>query len=283
MAKRAPIKKQIREARQGLRELMQEHLAIIAQNLVNQIMSRARRLPPAQALDAIKGLDHVGIADYRDALTTALAVVATDALEQVRREVPKAKNVKLSEFDDLPADVKRKIKAQIQLLLGTADADGTQISDLKKSILFQYTSSHDSTDSLDLIQEDLESAATDFIDGQSVAGSSSYLASKVVNDSRKSFLLDPEVTEQLAALQYMNEDPVTAICNDLADTVFSPTDPGADRYWPPLHWGCDGWVMPVLPGNLGGKEVTSLKPSKASLEDEIQFSETHSCKLCGRV
>jgi SPP1 gp7 family putative phage head morphogenesis protein len=268
---------------------MQEHLAIIAQGMVSQIMGRVRNLPASQALQAIKSLDVTGIAEYRSVLTTGLSIIATDALTQVRREVPKKKNVKLSElednvqlaeFDRLPGDVQRKIKSQVQLMLGLPDADGTQISDIKKAILFQYASSFDTTDSLDLLEADLAEAAEDFISGSSVNGAAGALASQTVNDARNSFLFDDDVSEEIDAYEFVNGDPVSAICADLNGTVFSAKDPNLFRYTPPLHFNCDSYIIAILKGNLGGAKITQLKPSTAKLEAQIQFADVHSCRRC---
>lgn len=37
---------------------------------------------------------------------------------------------------------------------------------------------------------------------------------------------------------------------------------------------CKSFIAPILVGQLGNREIQELKPSKAKLEDSIQFSET---------
>jgi hypothetical protein len=39
---------------------------------------------------------------------------------------------------------------------------------------------------------------------------------------------------------------------------------------------CKSYIVPILKGNLGSREIEKLKPSKKSLEQQVQFSE-HDC------
>lgn len=269
MAK-APVKKQITLAREALREIMQENLAMIGDRAVAGVVSTMKARPYAERYQATKEIDHTGIAEYRVALLEALAELANEALAQVRREVPKAKTVKLSEFSKLPPDLQRRLKARATLTVET------QLGDLDKIIVFQYMSSVDSTDSYNTIRGDLNESLDDFLAGQEIAGAAGILAAETVNSARNAFFMDPDVSEELDALEFVNEDPVTEICNDLAGTIFAVDDPEADRYGPPLHFNCKSWIRPVLKGDLGKREVESLKPSSKKIEDTIQLSE------CGR-
>ena len=276
MARKKPnVRAQIIEGKNALKALMQEHLAGISDAMIEQIAGRADRLIDSKALDAIKDVATPGMVAYKQLLVTALAVISSDALTQVRKEVPKAKNVKLAgdgesielaEFDDLPPALKKKVKAQADLIVSA------QVGDLEKNVKFQYLNSVDSTDSIDLIKKDMSEAAEDYITGSAIESGAGKAAADMIASARQAFFDDPEVSEQVEALQFVNGDPVTEICTALDGRIFAKDDPEAFRYTPPLHWNCKSYVIPILNGNLRGREIESLKVAP-SLEKQIKFSE----------
>lgn len=283
MAKKPRIKQMISDGTDALKQIMQENLAAISEEMINQIMVGYRNLPPSQRFNAIKGVTPNGINAYKAALKNAVSVVAYDALKQVRKEVPKAKNVrlafdeeslKLGEFESLPADIQAKIQTQIGLLTQT------QIADLEKIVYFQYTSSVDSTDSESLLNSDLDQVVKDYILGNAVHGGASATASQTINEARLAFFSDNEVADQIDAYEFINEDPVSEICQDLAGTVFDKDDPDLNRYWPPLHFNCKSWISAILKGNLDGAEIESLADNVTpDGEAAIGFSEPAGSKL----
>jgi SPP1 gp7 family putative phage head morphogenesis protein len=279
MAKKPKINKDISEASKALKEIMSEELAKIGNDLISQVMRQAKQLTPSQRLKAISGLSPKGVRAYTDLIKTALSTIALESLEKVKKEIPKKKNValvenlnsiQLDEFDRLPAKLRKKIQAQTQLLIGK------QIGDIQKVIEFAYTTAEDETDSLEQIEADLNESAIGWIDGTAIESGAALNASTVINSARNAFFFDDEVLEEVDAFQFVNGDPVTQICNDLAGTIFSKDDPAADRYFPPLHFNCKSYIVPILKGNLGSREIEKLKPSKKSLEQQVQFSE-HDC------
>lgn len=287
MAKTTP-RVDIKDATQALKAIMQENLSAIAQAMINQIAANYNRLIPSKRFDAIKDVKPDGISFYKDALLNAYAVTAADSLAKARKEVPNKKGVRLSElndealmlgeFDSLPIDIQKRLKAMLDLLVGT------QISDLEKAVMFQFMSSVDSTDSISLLVSDLGEAADDYITGPSIQGAASANAGQIVNEVRLAFFLDDSVTEDVEAFEFVNGDPVSPICQDLAGTVFAKDDPNLNRYWPPLHFNCKSYIVPILKGNLGNKEIESLTPSKDSLNKYVQLSEErlqHSLDILG--
>jgi hypothetical protein len=218
--------------------------------------------------------------DYKPALVDAYSLIAAEALAQARREVPKAKNVKLGEFENLPPAVRKKIIAKSQLVVDT------QYQDLEKSIFFQFQSSHDASDSWDQLESDLMDAGESYVTGASVSSGAGIAAAQLVNDARSAFFYDDQTLEQIDGFVFVNGDPVTEICQDLAGTVFAKDDPGADQYQPPLHWNCKSSIQAILKGNLddalkkaGQDDVVPLEPSTAALKKQIQFQENCSDHL----
>lgn len=280
--KRPKISTHIYEGGKGLASIMRDKLTMIADDMIGQVMSKSRRLTQSQKLQALKGLTPRGVLDYKDAIKTALSVMTLDALEHVRKEVPKAKNVKLcenldsvqlAEFDKLPKALQRKIKNQTDLLVGK------QIGDLQKIIEFAYTNAEEETDSMDQIQSDLNDSAIAWLDSTSMDVGAELTSATVINSARSAFFFEADVLEQIEAFMFNNDDPVTPICADLAGTVFDKDEPSAE-FWPPLHWNCKSYITVVLVGNLdsalkksGQDGIEKLKPSNADLEDDIQFSD----------
>lgn len=280
MAK-STVKKDIKKAKEAFLGVMRENLAGISQSMIEQVMKNYRNLSPAQRIKAIKDITPIGIASYRMTMLSSAASVVSTALEKARKEVPKKSKVELSgwdeaairlgEFEKLPAKVRKRLKTQIDLLVNTQKAD------LDKVIMFQFTSSLDSTDSEETIQYDLFEAAEDYVFGNSVDAGAGIMAARGINEARQAFFFDDQVLEEIDAFIFMNEVPNSPICEDLSNEgkgkVFAKDDPGLMRYTPPLHYNCDSYILPILKGNLGDQEVELLRPSSPDLEKYIQFHE----------
>lgn len=241
--KRANVRKQIRDATRGLTAIMQEGLAVMADDLIDRLTGRFSRATPAQRVNLTKDLKTRGAAAYRRAIRDALAVIADEALREAREEVPKAKRVKLStEFDALPASVRKKLLRKSALLVGT------QIGDLEKAVFFQFQSSYDTTPDPAILRADLSDAAEDFIEGNSIVAGASAQAAETIKEARNAFFFQPDTLEEIAAFEFVNGDPVSEICQDLAGTVFAKDDPEMFRFTPPLHFNAV----------LGGSLITTI-------------------------
>lgn len=279
MAKISP-RSLIKESASILKEIMLLELASIGDAMISQVIGRARGLNPSEKLKAIQEISWPGEMEYRRKILAALAEIAAESINGARKEIPKAKAVKLVEklesielaanpnsIDGLPRALQDKLRKAADLLVGT------QLDDLNKAVFFQYQESFDTTDSMELLEDDLNGAAMEYIEGSAITAGSMRVAAKMVNDARNAFFFEPEVLEEVDAFEFVNGDPVTDVCNDLNGTVFSKDDPNFFRYTPPLHWNCKSYIVPVLKGKLGNKEITALKPSTKKIEETIQFHE----------
>lgn len=273
---KSKTKQQIIDGKAALKQIMQRELGKVAVHFVDQLVKHFKNSTDRKVMDALKKAEALAGRDYNIALKSALAVISSDALKQIRKEIPiKAKvklswegeGIKLGEFENLPPDIQERIKAKADLLVGT------NIDDLVKALSFQYQSSADSTDSVDLLQKDLDTAAEDFITGSSIDAGAGVTSAETINSARAAFYTDDSVSEALDGLEFVNEDPVSPICQDLAGTVFAVDDPEAARYQPPLHWNCKSYISPILNGNLDGRDIEELKPSNPSLDKYVQFGE----------
>lgn len=288
MAKKPEIRKHITNAKLALKTVMQENLSLMGASYVSLVMTRFRKLPDSQRYSALGGdIKPAGALKYKQDLLAAMAVIAFDALAQARKEIPKAKDVKLmedeeslklGEFERLPPDVQGRLTRQAQTILDK------QTSDLVGAVNFQFQHSVDSTDSEATLENDLSDSVDEFIDGAAVEAGAGTMASQVVNESRQAFFFADDTLAEVDAFQFTNGDPVSPICTDLAGTIFPKDDPDSWRYQPPLHFNCKSYIVPILLGNLdealkraGQDSVETLAPSKKSLEDSIQFGEHFCC------
>src|SRR5687768_9518270 len=190
------VRKQINDSKDALKEVMLAHLSEIAESLVEQIMSNYRKLTPSTRQNAIKDIKVKGMGDYKKDLLNSMAIVAGLALDGARSEVPAKSKVKLSEWDEgevllgqfekLPSKVRKRLKSQLELLTAT------QKNDLEKIVMFQFTSSVESTDSEETIRYDLFESAEKYLNGPSVDAGSGVLAARTVNESRQAFFFDDE-------------------------------------------------------------------------------------------
>ncbi len=285
MAK-SEARKLIRESRIALRDLMKEGLSLIAENLIEDLMRNYRNSIPSQKINSGKNVDLRGINAYKSDIKEAIAVIAREAIDGAKKEIPggkkikfieKYESIKFSELDYLSPDVKKRVLLQSELLTGK------QLDDLKSKILFQFSSSQSSTDSESTIKNDLIEAGDDFIEGPSIAAGASATASTIVNEARSAFFFQDDTLEEIEAFQFVNDSPVTDICEELNGTIFSKDDPDIDRYQPPLHFNCDSYILPILVGNLKNREVTGFPNSAAKYENQIQFSERCGDHCCEKL
>lgn len=261
-------KKQIKTDREVLLDYMKENLSKISDNMIQQVIGKYRNLPDSRRLDAIKNISPKGQQEYLSGIIDLLAGSSYRALQQARKEVPKKRKIrltehmdsmKLSEFDSLPPDVQKKLKARAQLLVDS------QMGDLEKAIYFQYANSVDATDSEALLVKDLASSAKDYVEGINVQGAAGSVIPAIVNEARNAFFFDSEVESEIESYTFVNGDPVSPICQALAGTVFAKDDPQLQEYWPPLHFNCKSYLSP----NLVGKNNPSVTEQDDSWNKDV--------------
>ena len=267
MPKRKKISRDIREATDELRKIFMEGLSPIAEQLIQDLMTKWKRAIPSQRINVTKKTQLKGKTFYSDIVLKAVSEISLYSYEKAQSDF-KAKNLKLAlptEFKKLPPELQRKVKRNVDLLVMD------QFQKLETAIYFQYGSSFDTTDSEEIIREDLEETAKDFITGNVIRGGASATAAKAVNEARSAFFYQDDTLEQIEAFRFVNGDPVSPICTDLQGTIFSKTDANKFRYTPPLHFDCKSYIEPIYKGDLKSRNIEKLKPSKKSLEKYIQF------------
>lgn len=266
----------MRQAEDKIADVMKAGLEEISGTLIDDVLRAWKNLPESRKVNATTNVVCRGISAYRTALQEALIECAALSLTLARKDVPGVKPVKmsessvtLSEFDRLPVRTQKKIIKQSALLVQT------QMYDLQKAVFFQFSSSVDSTlGSEALLQKDLEESAAKYIGGPSVGTAAGNTAAFIVNEARNAFFFDEETLNSVESFTFVNGDPVSEICKDLAGRTFSANDPEAERYFPPLHHNCKSFLVPNLKGK-SSKEVDSrgLKPSDPKLEKFITLAD----------
>lgn len=274
-------KKQIAEAKETLLPVMQESLKASGDKLVQQIMASWRALPDASKSKATKDLELKGAAAYKNALIDELSNTAGIALKGARAEVPKAKDTKLGEvvgaikladpisIDDLPAKVRQLVRERAALL------SESTMADLQKAVFFRFASSVNSTDSASILESDLDEVIDDFIASSNLDTAASNSAAHTVNEARNAFFFDDDVLEEIESFTFVNGDPVSPICQDLAGQTFAKDDPEAARYFPPLHHNCKSYIVANPVGGKRNPAISDrgLKPSSPDLDKYVTLSE----------
>lgn len=267
--------KQIKAGAVELRQVMQINLKVIADSMIKQLMIKARKLNESKILDATKGLHPKGLRAYNSDLEATISVLASEALDQVRKEVPKAKKVKLSEneerllfgeFENLPAKTRKRMLVENKALIGT------QVDDLEKKLFFTFDSATRKKLGLTALEYELQESSGSYIAGNAVSSAASVKSARVVNDVRNAFFFDKETLDEIEAFEFVNPSPQVAVCVDLAGTIFSKSDPDHFRYTPPLHYNCRSYIRPIIKLKKSQK-IEKLRPTKTA-EKSIQFHES---------
>lgn len=269
----------------GLKETMQAGLREMLDGMKKQIEREWKNAGPNQRLAIGTKIEAKGVTKYRDALRESLAEVANAGLSSARKEIPGGKKIKLAESIQLAAPkggyyaaLPPKVRKNIVDVQSTLIAN-QQAADLEKVVASQFTSSVNSTDDLAQILRDIEEKADSVIQGSTATGASIDAAAgnavaSTLNQARLDFFFEPEVLETIESFTFINEDPVSEICQELDGTTWAADDPAVDRYSPPLHHNCKSRLVPNMKGDDGNPEVvTGTTPISQKAADAITLHE----------
>lgn len=281
-------KKQWKTNKDELKTIMQTNLTAIKESYKKQISSQWANVPKSKRLNIALNLEPKGVNAYKDALKEKLAEIATKSLDAAKKQTPYAKNLKLAEiklaaprggyFDALPTNIKNIVKTQAELI------SSAQVGDLSKIVSFQYASSAPSDEDVDQILMDIDEAVDPVIEGSTGSGMSIDAAagnatSTVANQASLEWFFEPEVLDGIESFTFVNEDPVSEICQELDGVTWAANDPDLDRYSPPLHHNCKSRLEPNLKGDEGNPEITGTGSLSAKALDSITLCECHGYNL----
>lgn len=286
-------RKQFNDAKDDLKTLMQENLESMLDGYKGAIRRKWKSTEPSARIGIASQIECPGVPKYKAALKEALAEIANAALDGARKEVPKAKTVQLSEsiqlaaprggyFDALSPKIKKIVAAQASLI---ADS---QAMDLEKIVGFTFTSSAGATDDLNAIMADIDNAADPVIEGSTSKGVSIDAAAgdavaQVTNQTRLEFFFDPEVFAEIESFTFVNEDPISEICQEMNGVTLRAGDPDMDTYATPLHHNCKSRWVPNSVGDKGNPEIDrGVSVSKKALKSmTLHERRSHRCAFKG--
>ena len=248
---------QIKNSKGKILRVMQKHLSTMGKDLVKDIMKNYNTLTEANKIDAINGTELKGRSIYQKELKKVLIEVANDALKQVKKEMPaKVRNLydpndsmKLNEFEDLPADIRKLLLLQSRLLVETQGAD------IKKHVYMEFGSEIFTTEGAAFMEDELNQTVDTYVNGSSVVAAGGNTASRMINESRTAAFFDDKVLEEIESFTFVNADPQAPICKDLAGRTFRKDDPGAKMNFPPLHHNCESYISANFSGAKKNPEI----------------------------
>jgi SPP1 gp7 family putative phage head morphogenesis protein len=280
---KAKVKEQLDSSAEAVMFAMRDELQARADDYIAKIVSAMRKEKRENWRKVIRNSgDLAQEGDFNKKLKRAMIETAGRALNQARNEIPGGRKIefmegfksriKLDEVDDLFSQLPKRIRELI--LTDPTIAAGAQFGTLRSKILLVASGAVDETADPDVIEKKLKDEVNKALTGAAVeseisgaiATAATNLTTKVYNSTRIEFFQTDEALEKIEAFQFVNNDPVSPICQDLNGRIFRKDDPESDLYLPPLHHNCKSFIVPIF--DLQGKQVSDigLKPSKAGLD-----------------
>ena len=271
-------------------DLMKEKLQFTADKMTADIIRNYRQLSDESKIKALDNVKPGGQAQFRRSLKGVLGSITAQAIEQAKKEVPGKSDVKLkdreenikflteAEIKKLNKELRTLPKHVRELLIRQASTvSEKQIEDLSKRVSFQFMSSNETTKDVNRIKQDIEDAASEYIDSSAVKTAATNIVSTMTNSGRNAFLFDDEVMEDVASYTFTNPDPKSPICQKLTGRVFATNDAQFFEFAPPLHHNCKSYIRANLKTSKNLPEVSGLPTITETERKSITFSEGCSC------
>lgn len=191
---------------------------------------------------------------YKDMISEFLAPLSIDATQIAAKELGLSKenfadddNIK-KDFKKLPKTTQAQIKTEVDILVGSQDAD------LRKAVLFAFNTKVGDTDSLDRLSKQMKESSARYINGPGTNVAAANAASFVVNTSRNNLFGSDQGLEASESFIITNPSPVASICKNLAGRVISKEE-FLTGDLPPYHHRCNTFVRVQRVGKKGNKIV----------------------------
>jgi len=257
-------------------DIIRESLTFSSNKYINDVMARYNQLPDSKKQAATSKVKIGGQNKFKKELKVSLTDTFFKAVDQVKLEIPSKADIQLSTKDsdmdrfnfngnEIKLNEKSKLPTHVQILL-TKQAElisEDSTNELKKRVDFSFSSNELKTASAAVIKQVMEDAAEKFIESNQVNIKATNVVSLSVNEGRNTFYFDDDVVEEIHSFTFVNFAPVSAICRELAGTVFKTNDADSLRYSPPLHHNCKSYLRANLKSSKGieSLEVSKLAPS----------------------
>lgn len=202
----------------------------------------------AQKISAIFDLKMPDAKQYRDFMESYLAQTGKETMTATLEEVGKPeKKFSAKDFDGLPKRAKDRIRKEIDLVARYQD------DDFEKMVYFAVNDELDKGTSAAKIIDEINKKRDSYVSGGLVLTQATNILSKTVNGVRNDVFQDPEVFKDIESFVFVNTDPKSPICQNLAGRVFTKEEYESTPYLPPLHHNCydkktevytnDGWKL----------------------------------------
>ncbi len=269
------------EKSNDLSNVIMNNLEFIGNKYTKDVMSRYKQLPDSKKQTATSKISLGGTAIMRKDIKRVLTEMAYSSIDQTKKELNikkdiilstkdsdlvrldlKGTEVKLNDNSKLPTHVQILITKQSELM--TENSSGK----MKSNMDFSFSQAELNTDSNKKIQQTLEDASSDYIESNAINVQATNAGSLIINESRNSVFFNDEVIEEIASFTYVNHDPKSLICKELAGTNFATNDASSIQYAPPRHVNCKSYLRANLKTSKGSDslEIGVLTPSEKALK-----------------
>lgn len=252
---------------------IREGLKPSSDKFIADTMAKYKQLPISKKQDATTSVIMSGQATLKKEIKRILTETAFLALDEVKKEVPTKKEIKLSSKEDdfirlnleIKLDSKSIIPTHIKVLI-EKQADlisAASKEELKNKLSFSYSSIETKVQDEFVIRQSMQDDAEKYIEASKVDTSGTNVAALIVNETRSTYFFNSDVIEEIHSFTFMNAAPKSPICRELAGTTFANNDAESLRFTPPLHHNCKSYLRANLKVSKGVErlEISTLSPS----------------------
>lgn len=217
-------------------DFMKANLLLIKDKLLADVENTLNR----GSVD-IQGLKKIEISStkYLKGLEMKLAGIAQESWDRAKKQAKSA--IKLSE-DLNPQEIADKVLRQFVLNQSFSVTDQQTTSLLNKAISVASNGSLKGL-SINQIVSNVDRALKDYIESNSVSVSGSLIVVGTANFGEMQF--NNEIKDQIWGYEFVNDDPVSEICQWYAGKTFSVDSPELADATPPLHPNCKSYMNPI--------------------------------------
>jgi hypothetical protein len=249
-------KKQMTFEAKTIGEIQKKHLKKISQDLVKQVIDNYKqgvqfRIKAASNIEPKSSLVNAYSTVLKENLGRVADHAAQNALGHARKKI---------KFNEIHFAEKKPGKAYADVTASTLAE--TQSADMKKAIALQYGSSYGRTTDEETLESDLTGASDDKIEG--IIGDAGTTVGEVVNKTREEVFFDPEMKSEIESFTFINEDPISPICQYMNGKTIDMNDQDAlAEYTPPMHHNCKSFLSPNFRGEDNPKSDVIAPDEKA--------------------
>lgn len=282
-AKANPVQSLMSNTAKKVSDVIRSSLEFAGNKFIVDTLNKAKQLPDNKKQNATNNIT-IASKKFKTALKAPLAEAAALAIDGARKEIPSKKNVELKgsekdlirlsekygDISEIKLNEMSKLPAHIQVLIAKQAELISQhsLDELKARLSFTYSSIDLRSKDMNVVKQNMEESLTEFIGSAQVAVKGENVAALMVNEGRGSFFNEPDVLEEIHSFTFMNANPKSPICKELAGVTFNTNDAESLRYSPPLHHNCKSYLRANLKSSKGIEklEVITLSPTPEAVK-----------------